>query len=454
MNNLEVRRVKLLIMGASDAGVSAALRAKELDPSVEVTMLLKDAYPNYSICGIPFFLGREVPDWRHLAHRTQEEIEAAGISVIPLTSVTSIDPGSHTVMAQGPEGESRVEYDRAVLATGAEPLKPDIPGRDLPGVFVLHDMDHAFRLDAFLGQANPKRAIIVGAGYIGCEMAESLARRGLEVTIMERASAVLPTVDPSLGEKLGASLAEKGIEVLTGVTVTRIDPHGQALKVETTPSMARTADLVLVVAGVRPVSALAAAAGATLGIRGAISVTRSMETSLPDVWAAGDCVETWHHLLERPVYLPLGSTAHKQGRVAGENALGGQRLFAGTIGTQVVKVFDMVLARTGLKDEEALAAGFFPQTAEVTAWDHKVYYRGASPLTVRLTGDKRSGRVLGAQMLGKKTGEIAKRIDVLATAIWQGMTVEELGDLDLSYTPPLGSPWDPVHVGAQAWSSL
>jgi NADPH-dependent 2,4-dienoyl-CoA reductase/sulfur reductase-like enzyme len=208
---------------------------------------------------------------------------------------------------------------------------------------------------------------------------------------------------------------------------------------------------VLVVVGVRPETALAAEAGARLGVRGAIAVDPGMRTGLPDVFAAGDCVIT-HHRLLGATWLPLGTTAHKQGRVAGENALGGNRVFAGSLGTQVVKIFDQAAARTGLRDHEAAAAGFDPVTVESGADDHKAYYPGSHRITMRLTGDRTTGRLLGLQLFGHKNAEIAKRIDIAATAIYAGLTVDALSDLDLSYTPPLGSPWDAVQTGAQAWT--
>jgi len=211
------------------------------------------------------------------------------------------------------------------------------------------------------------------------------------------------------------------------------------------------ADLVIVAAGVRPSTALAYAAGVDVGERGAIRVTRAMETNLDDVYAAGDRAETWHRLLDQPTYLPLGTTAHKQGRVAGQNAVGGRRLFAGSLGTQVVKVFDLAAAGTGLGEEAARRAGFAPLTVEVTAPDHKRYYPGARDLRIHVIGDRSTGRLLGAQILGYWRVEVAKRIDVFATALHHGMDVDGLNDLDLSYTPPLGSPWDPVQMAAQAW---
>ena len=246
--------------------------------------------------------------------------------------------------------------------------------------------------------------------------------------------------------------------MLTGTTVQAISkaPPGGAgrLHVQATAAdgtaVTRAADMVLVVVGVRPETTLAAEAGATLGVKGAIAVDPGMRTGLPDVFAAGDCVITHHRLLGE-TYLPLGTTAHKQGRVAGENALGGNREFAGSLGTQVVKIFDQAAARTGLRDHEAAPAGFDPVTVASEADDHKAYYPGSHRITMRVTGDRATGRLLGMQLFGHKNAEIAKRIDIAATAIFHGMTVDAVSDLDLSYTPPLGSPWEAVQMGAQAW---
>ena len=319
-------------------------------------------------------------------------------------------------------------------------------------------MGDTFAVTRTLEQAGPASAVIVGAGYIGLEMADALTVRGLAVTQMEQLPEVLPTVDPEPGALVHAELATRGVEVLTGTTVRAISraPAGQAgrLRVEAAAAdgtaLTRAADMVLVVVGVRPEVTLAAAAGATLGARGAIAVDRRMRTHLPDVFAAGDCVITHHRLLGE-TYLPLGTTAHKQGRVAGENAVGGTREFAGSLGTQVVKIFDQAAARTGLRDHEAEAAGFDPVTIGSEADDHKAYYPGSHRITMRVTGDRSTGRLLGVQLFGHRHAEIAKRIDIAAAAIFNDMTVNAVSDLDLSYTPPLGSPWDAVQIGAQAW---
>jgi NADPH-dependent 2,4-dienoyl-CoA reductase/sulfur reductase-like enzyme len=247
-------------------------------------------------------------------------------------------------------------------------------------------------------------------------------------------------------------MQKHGVTICNHVEVHSIRQDEEQLMVSGSSDFATTADLVLVAVGVVPTSELGVAAGIATGAKGALQVNRQMETNLPDVYAAGDCVETWHRLLNRNTYLPLGTTAHKQGRIAAENALGHSREFAGSLGTQVVKLFDLVAARTGLREDEARKAGFDPFTNETTVWDHKAYYPGARELHVRVTGDRRTGKLLGAQLLGNRQSEVSKRVDVFATALFHHMDVEELSDLDLSYTPPLSSPWDPVQMGAQAWN--
>jgi NADPH-dependent 2,4-dienoyl-CoA reductase/sulfur reductase-like enzyme len=334
----------------------------------------------------------------------------------------------------------------------AVPVRPPIDGLDLPGVQVLHTMGDTFALHQAL-IVGARSAVIIGGGYIGLEMAEAFTSRGPEVTVVEQAAAVMPTVDLELGRLLGEELGRHGVRVVNDVTVKAIHQESGGLTVAGEPDFTATADLVLVVVGVRPDTALAVAAGVQTGVRGALRVDRRMRTNVPDLLAAGDCVETWHRLLDRPAYLPLGTTAHKQGRVAGETAAGGDRSFAGSLGTQVVKMFELAVARTGLRDPDAEAAGFDPVTVGSTEDDHKAYYPGAQQLQLRITGDRTSGQLLGAQLVGDPRAEVAKRIDIPAGALFHAMTVDGLSDLDLSYTPPFGSPWDAIQLAAQAWTN-
>ncbi len=385
---------RLLILGGSDAGISAALRARELNSSVEVTVVLADRFPNYSICGLPFYLSGEVPDWHWLAHRTAEDITREGIHLLLDSTAQAIDPTNHVVTILAEDGKPRkLAYDRLVIATGAVPIRPHMPGLDLPGVYLLRSMEDSFAVHEYLDTHAPRSAVIVGGGYIGMEMADAFVHRGLSVTVVEHGPSVLKTVDESLGRRVSAELRHHGVEVATRTAVERIAQAGTQVRVMGSEGFQATGDLVLVAVSVQPQTELAQAAGIVTGERHAIRVTRAMETNIPDIYAAGDCVETWHRLLNAPTYLPLGTTAHKQGRIAGENAVGGQREFAGSLGTQVVKVFDLVVARTGLRDAEAKDAGFDPLTVEATIWDHKVYYPGAHEMYIRITGDRKTGRL-------------------------------------------------------------
>jgi len=452
----------VVAIGGSDAGISAALRIREVDPATEVTVVVADRFPNFSICGIPYYVSGEVARWENLAHRTVADLEATGMRLRLDTTARRIDASHHRVVLADAAGkEESVAYDALVVGTGAVPIRPPIEGLKGPGalgtsdgVHLLHSMGDTFAVMRTLEESAPARAVIVGAGYIGLEMAEALVARGLAVTQIEQLPEVLPTVDPELGGLVRDQLVQHGVAVRVGDKVSAIArASGGGLEVRTTGGRGdrvHAADLVLVVVGVRPDTELAATAGVELGAKGAIAVDPQMRTNLAGVFAAGDCVTT-HHRLLGTTYLPLGTTAHKQGRVAGENAVGGHREFAGSLGTQVVKVFDMAVARTGLRDHEALAAGFDPVTVGHEADDHKAYYPGSHRISMRYTGDRRTGRLLGLQLFGHRHGEVAKRIDIAATGIFHGMTVDAVSDLDLSYTPPLGSPWDAVQAGAQAW---
>lgn len=449
--------MKIVIIGGSDAGIMAGLRARELAPDTDVTLVVADAYPNFSICGIPYHVSGEVADWRSLAHRTRADLEAAGLRLRLDEQAVRVDPDAGTVVTRTPDGlEHTIGYDRLIIGTGAVPQRPPIAGLDAlgpeHGVHVLHTMDDTFVLTRGLAERGARSAVIVGAGYIGVEMAEALRTRGLDVTVLERLDRVLPrTLDAEPAARVRTEMERHGVNVACGVTVTSITEKDDRLMVAADDGATRYADVVLVVTGVRPDTGLAVTAGVKLGAAGAIAVDEGMRTNVPDVFAAGDCVHTHHRLLDAPAYMPLGTTAHKQGRVAGANAAGGDAAFAGVLGTQVVRVFDLVVAATGLRAEEATAAGYAPLAADSEPDDHKRYYPGATPIAIRLTGDTATGRLLGAQLVGHVGAEIAKRVDVYATAITHGAHVTGLSDLDLSYTPPLGSPYDAVQVAAQAW---
>ncbi|GAA1817391.1 FAD-dependent oxidoreductase [Agromyces neolithicus] len=449
----------VVAVGGSDAGISAALRARELDPSADVTVVVADAYPNFSICGIPYYLSGDVRPWQSLAHRTLDDLEATGIRLHLNTIATSIDVVGRQLSIRDQEGvESALTYDELIVGTGASPSTGGIAGLDqlgpADGVHVLHSMGDTFALERYLGEHNPQTAIIIGAGYVGLEMAEALTARGIHVTQLQRGPEVLSTIDAELGALVRAELIRNGVRVVTGARVVSVTRNNGGLTVaghHVNSEFSQTADVVLAVVGVAPNTRLLDQAGASQGAGGAVVVDEGMRTELPHVYAAGDGVVT-HHRLLGVTYLPLGTTAHKQGRVAGENAVGGDARFSGSLGTQVVKVFDLVAARTGLREHEAQTANLSPASSTAVADDHKAYYPGATPITIRVTGDRTSGRLLGAQLVGSYGAEVSKRVDIFATALHHDMGVDAIAELDLSYTPPLGSPWDAVQVATQKWT--
>lgn len=449
------RMTHLLAVGRSDAGIAAALRARELDAATDVTVVLADEFPNFSICGIPYWVSGDVATEASLAHRTRADLEAAGMTVRSSTWASAIDVDRCRLIVSGPSGEEELAYDELLIGTGAEPIRPAAMPFGEPGLHVLHSMTDAEHVVIALdGLSSGSRVAVVGAGYIGLEMTEGLVAGGFDTTLIQRGPEVLSTLDSELGSLVTAEVRRHGAAVLTGSTVTGITAAGGGNWQVATRSVrgdaADTFALVIVCVGVRPVTDLAVQAGARLGQAGAIVVDEGMRTGVPHVWAAGDCVLT-HHRLLGTTWLPLGTTAHKQGRVAGENMLSGTRTYAGSSGTQVVKVFDLVAARTGLRQHETSPLDVAALTNMVVADDHKRYYPGAVPLSISITGDQRTGRLLGAQIVGERSAEISKRIDTFATALHAGFGIDDVSDLDLSYTPPLGSPWDAIQVAAQGW---
>jgi NADPH-dependent 2,4-dienoyl-CoA reductase/sulfur reductase-like enzyme len=442
--------LRLLIVGGSDAGISAGLRARQLDPTAEVTLVVADEYPNFSICGIPFWLSGEVADWRSLARRTRADLEASGIGLRLNTTAQRIDVDRRELVVDGERGAETIAYDRLVVGTGAIPARPPIPGLELPGVQLLHSIGDAMAVQDRLG-AHARSAVIVGAGYIGVEMADALTVRGLDVTLIEQASTALTTVDPELGSLVADELADRGVHCVFGVQVQRIERPEDRLVVQCTGETRAEGDVVLVLTGVVPDTALAHDAGGrwvcaarwrsiagcrpgcpTCGLR--VTAPRPITGCL-----ATTCICRW----AAPPISRAASPVRTRSAAAAE--------FAGTLGTQVVKVFDLAVAGTGLRESAATAEGFDPLTVQTVTDDHKAYYPGAHPLWLRVVGDRATGQLLGAQILGHVSGQVAKRIDTFATAIYNRMTVTELSALDLSYTPPLSAPWDPVQTAAQAW---
>jgi NADPH-dependent 2,4-dienoyl-CoA reductase/sulfur reductase-like enzyme len=438
---------RLVIIGGVAAGMSAAAKAKRTDRDLEVVVYEQGQHISYAACGMPYLIAGDIPDEHELIVRTPDQMAEQGIEVHLHHRVSAINPVARTVTVRDLKSEREFSnsYDNLVIASGARPAWPSLTGSNLQGVFGLRSLESGLAVRRFLTQQKPKRAVIIGCGYIGIEMAETFRRLGLEVTMIIRSGKVLrATLDGDMRELVRAELARHDVEVVKGTPIAFDgDRHLEAV---ITADERYPCDLVLLGMGARPNVELAQAAGVSLGRTGAIATDATMRTNLPGIYAAGDCAEALHLVTQQPAYIPLGSTANKQGRVAGENAAGGKATFGGVTGTMVVRCFDRAAASTGLTVCQARAAGFSVTETTIRAKDISHYFPGAADIHVKLIADAGSDRLLGGQIVGTRT--VAKRVDVLATALYNRMTIAGLRELDLSYAPPFAPVWDPILVAA------
>ncbi|MFI5889111.1 FAD-dependent oxidoreductase [Actinoplanes sp. NPDC051513] len=433
--------------------MSAASQARKRLASdrLQIVAFERGHFTSYSACGIPYWIGGSVGERDALVARTPEEHRKAGIDVRLRHEVIGIDLDRREVVAHDLSGggEVREGFDHLVYAAGASPVTPEWARIPAAGIFGVQTLDDGSAIHDWLDREKPRRAVVIGGGYIGVEMAEAMVKRGLEVTLLEKSPEPMgKTVDPDVGALVRKAIGEEGIEVVTGAHVSGIGTSGGKVREVVTPSGALEAGIVVLGLGVRPNSALAEEAGIPVGVTGGVRTDRRMRAEgIEGVWAAGDCVETRHLLTGDPVHVPLGTHANKQGRVAGINIGGGYATFPGVIGTAVTKVCELEVARTGLTEKEARKAGFAFVTATVESTSRAGYYPGAELMTIKLIAERRTGTLLGAQIVGRT--EAAKRIDALAVAVWNRMTVEEMTALDLSYAPPFAPVWDPVLIAAR-----
>ena len=441
---------KILIIGGNAAGLTAASRARRIDPRLNITVLEKGPDISYSTCGIPYYLARIVTA-KDLVSYTAESFEKErGIKVHNNTRVDEITPSRRRVLATRTDTGERAEYsfDRLLIATGVKPKLPDIPGTDLKNVFTIIDLQDAIRINDAL--QNAPRVAIIGAGYVGLEMAECLHSLGKTVHLYEREPHVLRGMDADMAQIIEYELQRFGIQLSVGVRVLAlVGAEGRVVGVKAASGLGiEPAGVVLLDTGVVPNVELAREAGIQTGVTGAISVDAYMETNVPGIFAAGNCAEAFCAIRQRPVLHYVGTVAAKQGRVAGDNMAARRTKFAGAIGTTVLKVFDLAVARTGLCSEDAAAESITVVSARIEALDRAAYYPEARKLWVKLIAERQSRKLIGAQVVGY--GDASKRIDVACTAITAGMRVDELAQLDLAYSPPYGNLWDPVLIAAQA----
>ena len=441
---------KILIIGGNAAGLTAASRARRVDPRLNITVLEKSPYISYSTCGIPYyFAGMTTAD--ELVSYTPESFERErGIKVHNHTCVNEIVPSRKRVFATRTDTGEHAEfsYERLLIATGVKPKLPDIPGTDLRNVFTIIDLQDAIRIKEALSRT--QRVAIVGAGYVGLEVEECLHTLEKTVHLLERQPQVLPGIDRDMAQIIEYEVQRFGVRLSVGSRVLALvgsDGHVTGVKAASGLGI-EPADMVLLDTGVVPNVDLAREAGIQTGVTGAISVNSHMETNVPGIFAAGNCAETYCSIRQRPILHYIGTVAAKQGRIAGENMAARRTKFLGAIGTTVLKVFDLAVARTGLSSEQAAADSIPVVSARIEALDRAAYYPTARKIWVKLIADRESRRLVGAQVVGY--GEASKRIDVAATAITAGMRVDELAQVDLAYSPPYGNLWDPLLVAAQA----
>ncbi|HEX6968455.1 MAG TPA: FAD-dependent oxidoreductase [Micromonosporaceae bacterium] len=443
---------RLIVIGADAAGMSAASQARRRrgPDDLEIVVFERGDFASYSACGIPYWIAGQVADREKLIARSPAAFRARFIDVRLGHEVTAIDLHRREVLVRRPGGDDvREGFDQLVYATGGTPLRPDWATDAVAGVFGVQTLDDGRAVrDRLDREPRPRHAVVVGGGYIGVEMAEALSRRHLPVTLIEQGPQPLSTIDPDMGARLRAAMVDLGIDVRTGVTVTGLHSTGGRVSAVQTDAGVFPADLVVLGTGTRPNTGLAADAGLPLGVTGGVRVDLRMRVvGVPGVWAAGDCVETTHRITGRPVNVPLGTHANKQGRTVGINIGGGYATFPGVIGTAVTEVCGLQVGRTGLREADATAAGFEYVTAVTESTNRAGYLAGAARITVKLIAERRTGRLLGAQIVGGP--DAAKRVDALAVALWNGMTVAEMINLDLGYAPPFGPVWDPVLIAAR-----
>lgn len=444
------KKRNIVIIGGGACGPKTAARARRLDSTAQITMVQDEDLISYAGCGLPYYISNVIKSRNALLVRDAAAFKRiSNVDVLSGTRVESINRAAHKVHLLDLSNDKKysLDYDKLVIATGSNPIVPPIKGINLKGVHVLKRVPDADEIRALIDDSVTKKAVIVGAGLIGVEMAEALAARGLEVTMVEALDKVLPGIlDEEISDLLANHIKSKGVTLKLGQKVVEFAGEGEKVSRTITDKGSIEGDVVIFAIGVRPNSKLAKEAGLEIGPFGDIAVNDFLQTSDPDIYAGGDCVAIVNIITGKKAFVPMGSTANKHGHVIAANITGGSEKFPGIVGTACVKVFDFNTGRVGLGEKQAMDAGFEIVTAMVPGPDKPGYYPGSKEVIVKLIADKKTRRILGGQ--GTGPGEVVKRIDVLATGITMGMTVDTLADLDLAYAPPYNSALDVLHHAA------
>ncbi|MCZ0703116.1 NADPH-dependent 2,4-dienoyl-CoA reductase/sulfur reductase-like enzyme/rhodanese-related sulfurtransferase [Natronobacillus azotifigens] len=433
--------MKLIVIGAVAGGTSAAAKARRNDDNAEIVIYEKDKDISYSSCGLPYYIGGEVEDIDSLTPRDPAFFKKKyNIDVFHGHEVVKLDPNQKVVTVKKlSTGETFDDsYDKLVIATGATPFVPGVEGGEQEHVFVLRNVEHARKIRRFIDEKKPKRAVIAGTGFIGFEMLENVMAKDIEVTIVEKMSKITPNLDEDMASYLEDILKKKKITILKDTTITEIKSD----KVVLADEQELSCDMIIMATGIKPNVKIAEDAGIDLGETGAIKVNKRMQTNLDEVYACGDCIETFSVITGKPVYRPLGSTANKTGRIAGDVLSGGKLQYRGNLGTSIYKIFDLTVASTGLSEKEAEELGYNTVTSHNIKPDKPAYFNGTE-MCIKTIADRETERILGVQIVGREG--VDKRIDVFVTLITYGAKVEELFHLDLAYAPPFSTTKDPIH---------
>jgi NADPH-dependent 2,4-dienoyl-CoA reductase/sulfur reductase-like enzyme len=441
---------RIVVIGGVAAGLSAASKARKLRSDIEILVFEKTGHISYGACGLPYLISDLIKSPEGLvSHDSKFFKEERDINVFLYHEVVAIYPAKRSVLVKNLQtgAENEYQYDKLMIATGARTFVPQIKGIEIKGIFTINTLKDGIETKDFIRKNEPRRALIVGAGHIGMEMAEALVIAEMDVTIAARGPDILGTMDEEITKIVEEELRRNNVMLLKSTSVREfISKNGYVREAILENSESINVDIVIVCIGMRPNSEIAEQAGIEIDHTGAIKVNQRMETNVPGIYSAGDCAMAYHQVLKRQVYIPLGTTAVKQGKVAGENMVGGNASFKGIVGTSVFKVFDLEVARTGISERDAQIEGFNYISNVVEQRSRAHYYPGGSKIWVKLIAEMNTGRILGAEMVGREG--ISKRIDVFATAIRAKMTAEAIGDLDLSYAPPFAPVWDPILIAA------
>jgi len=445
-NKVGGKAMKILVIGSVAAGTSAAAKARRNSEQCEITVLEKGNDISYSGCGMPYLISGLVQQRQQLTPRDTEFFkERYNVNVRLHNQVEEIKPSEKVILVRdlGSNEQYIMPYDKLIICTGAMPIIPSLPGVDLPNVVALRSMADLDILLDRLQASKPQKACVIGSGLVGLEMTESLTANGIEVTLIEKATAIMPYLDEDMAAWARLALERNGVNLVVGDEVTAIEGDSLGVKqVITRNGLQMETDLVILAVGVKPNVDLAQTAGIKIGSLGGILVNQYLQTSEPDIYAAGDCIETVSLITGNPIYRPMGSTANKTGRLAGQNCFGNQAAFNGVLGTSICKLFNTTIGLTGLTEQDARQHGYIPEVAHLIKPNHPDYYPGSSELIIKVIADKNSGRLLGGQVIGQEGAD--KRLDVLATCIYFKAHVNDLFQLDLAYAPPYSTTKDPV----------